>query len=256
MVSELAAAARRLAANGVHVFPLRAASKEPATAHGFQDASTDPAAVDGWWCRWPEANIGVDCGRTGIYVIDLDGPDGAATWRELSQRNDCPVTLTVATAHGHHLWYRSPAGQRMPNTAKRLGPGIDTRGAGGYVLAPPSVHPTGVLYEWRHRHPIADLPAWVAHRVNPPPLPLPRIPARTGGDAGQKLAALADHVTAQGEGRRNDVLFWAACRAVEEGNTAGLAQLVNAAVTAGLPHAEACRTVSSAVRRVNRAGVR
>ena len=81
-----------------------------------------------------------------------------------------PATIEAITAKGRHLYFRQPE-QAIGNTVRRLGPGLDTRGDGGYVLAPPSVHPSGTLYAWgRTAGVFADAPGWLfellAHHAN------------------------------------------------------------------------------------------
>jgi bifunctional DNA primase/polymerase-like protein/primase-like protein len=78
-----------------------------------------------------------------IFVIDVDGPDAE---HEL-QRLDLPATVEAVTARGKHLYFKYP-GTLIRNTTGKIAPGVDTRGDGGYVLAPPSIHPSGALYRW------------------------------------------------------------------------------------------------------------
>jgi hypothetical protein len=80
----------------------------------------------------------------GFFVVDLDGA-AAAAWAEA---NELPDTLTATTARGRHLYYEVPEGVRVANSASELAEGVDIRGCGGYVLAPPSVHPSGAVYRW------------------------------------------------------------------------------------------------------------
>lgn len=70
-------AALDLAERGYHVFPVRARTKVPLTTHGFQDASRDERTILHWWDKWPDANIGVACGASGISVLDIDAKHGA-----------------------------------------------------------------------------------------------------------------------------------------------------------------------------------
>jgi hypothetical protein len=143
-------AAAHYASRGLHVFPLRPRDKKPLTQHGCHDATTDAATVCAWWKRWPDANIGCACWLSGLVVVDLDGERGMASWHALAGR----LGLTVATrtaitgGGGRHLFFRAPAGARIGNSAGKLGPGIDIRADGGYVVLPPSVHPSGGVYRW------------------------------------------------------------------------------------------------------------
>jgi hypothetical protein len=142
------AAALRYASQGVPVFPLAPRSKFPLISaandgHGLHDATTDAAQIQAWWTAHPNANIGL---RTGVAfdVIDLDSEaavDALESARAGRDRISGPV---VATGKGFH-YFVLPTG--LGNRAGVL-PGVDYRGAGGYVVAPPSVHPSGTRYRW------------------------------------------------------------------------------------------------------------
>lgn len=160
---------------GWPVFPLVERGKRPLTHNGFLDASVDPAQIEAWWSRRPEANIGTPTGRLeqgggGYDVIDVDGPDGYASIADL-QHAQCPpdcCAVTVCTARGllpdivakcstpgdptrerprppGSHYYSLAAGTSC--TTRAL-PGIDLRGDGGYVVLPPSLGPGGNRYSW------------------------------------------------------------------------------------------------------------
>jgi hypothetical protein len=151
------------------VFPCRP-DKTPYTAHGFKDASTDEAQIRTWWERWPDAGIGLPTGpASGVYVVDIDeGKGGPASWQALEDRHRDVMTMASRTGGGGwHLYFRAPDFD-LRSTAGRLGPGIDTRGDGGYVILPPSTHASGARYEWtRWRRP-QHLPAWIAEALQSP----------------------------------------------------------------------------------------
>jgi hypothetical protein len=130
--------------------PCASPCKHPLTAHGLKAATTDAATIRQWWVRWPHANIGVATGRR-LLVLDVDGDDAAESLRQLEREHgELPATASVRTGRpgGEHRWYRLPDGIVVRNASgKTLGTGIDVRGDGGYVCAPPSVHYTGVRYE-------------------------------------------------------------------------------------------------------------
>jgi hypothetical protein len=122
---------------GWPVLPLVPRGKVPLVRHGLKDASTDRGQVEEWRRRWPRANIGVVTGpASGLLVIDLDGDEGLGSWARLEATHDAVVTLEASTGGGVHLLLRYPAGVELGNTAGRLGDGIDTRGRGGYIVAP------------------------------------------------------------------------------------------------------------------------
>ena len=165
---------------GWPVFPVRPSGKTPLTPRGFHDASSDPALVRTWWQRWPDANIGVPAGEvSGFVVIDIDAKsDGPSTLAELVELHGAvPTTVQGRTGGGGaHYLFKHPGG-KFRNTAGVLGRGIDTRGDGGYIVVPPSLHPSGTVYEWQ-RDPfsteLAELPAWLVpparEAAAPPPV--------------------------------------------------------------------------------------
>lgn len=133
------------------VFPLVPRSKVPATQHGFQDASTDPDQIRRWWATNPNYNIGVATGN-GLVVIDVDDKpeEGKHGTLELNgwerEHGALAQTWTVLTGTGGvHYWYRT--NENFTNSTEILG-AIDVRSLGGYVVAPPSIHPNGTPYEW------------------------------------------------------------------------------------------------------------
>lgn len=134
---QMEAAALRYASWGWPVFPCRPGLKRPATEHGLKEATTNPEQIKDWWWRWPHANIGVATGYA-FDAIDVD-PGGIEWWRRHGHEHgplpDIHGKVSTPRIAGMHL-YVKPTG--MGNKAG-LAPGIDYRGAGGYVLVPPSV---------------------------------------------------------------------------------------------------------------------
>lgn len=131
-----------LSAGGVPVFPCHPLTsgdkaKQPLTSHGFKDASSDPATIRAWAARWPDALVGLPTGPlTGLLVVDLDvknGVNGLDSWRAVEAAHaPAPETFTVLTMSGGlHLYFLGAGGC----TKDRIGPNIDTRGEGGYVIA-------------------------------------------------------------------------------------------------------------------------
>lgn len=132
----------------VPVFPVVARGKKPLTPHGFKDASNDPRDVERWWTEHPDANIGMPTGAvSGIFVLDIDFRSGGDKTLALLQKETGPLpqTLTVTTGNGFHLYFRYPSGQQY-KWKKQPGAGIDIKSDGGYVLLPPSIHPSGRNY--------------------------------------------------------------------------------------------------------------
>jgi putative DNA primase/helicase len=151
------------AALGLHVFPLHSmrdgrcscgrdcgknAAKHPRVKGGFKAATTDARQIEEWWRKWPDANIGIATGAvSGVIVLDIDGRQGLETLKKLiAERGPLSPTHAVKTARGWHLYFRTPAsGIAIPCSS---GNGLDVRGDGGYVVAPPSIHISGHVYRW------------------------------------------------------------------------------------------------------------
>ncbi len=144
--------------HGFSVIPLRPRGKEPLIPWTeFQKRRASEAEVKSWFVRWPEANIGIVSGKiSGIAVIDLDGTEGFNSCSALGLVSTC-ISIT---GRGKHLWYKLPSVQDIVTNAVRIKPGIDIRGEGGFVVAPPSIHESGRRYRWLRNFPatIVDLP--------------------------------------------------------------------------------------------------
>jgi hypothetical protein len=162
-------AALALAQQGYCVFPCQRQSKLPATARGFLDASKTPEIIERWWRRNPNYNIAIATGTiSGIFVGDVDGVDAEAELRKLEAAHGVlPSTVEAITARGRHVYFRMPPKIDIRNSASKVAPGIDIRGNGGYVLAPPSVHPSGRRYCWSvdTADTLADAPDWLLAKI-------------------------------------------------------------------------------------------
>jgi hypothetical protein len=109
-----------------------------------------------WWTESTDANIGIVTGAvSGVVVLDRDSVDGFDALATLGGLPDVP---TATTANGEHYYFAHP-GSYTPNWQKRY-PGLDLRGDGGYVVAPPSLHPSGAVYTWVHKAPLPPCPEW------------------------------------------------------------------------------------------------
>ena len=249
---DMLARALAYAATGTPVFPCAVAGKAPLTTHGFRDATTDVATIRTWWTATPDANIATPTGAPGFDVLDVDvRPDGTG-WAALNQARAAGFTQgwvrAVATPSGGlHLHF---PGTDQRNGSIR-GAHLDFRGAGGYVLLPPSLGQTKT-YSNRYEVIATQEPPGRPHdwaavtRLVTPSLARrrDRAPVRAA-DGADPIPRLAAHVAKQPEGNRDNALFWAACRAAEAGVT-DYEPLVAAAVHAGLPENQAVRTVISA----------
>lgn len=229
------------ARHGWHVMPLT--GKRPNTPHGWLDATTDPAQVAAWWAG-SDDNVGVATGPSGLLVVDLDSEPAVDWW--LAQ--DPPGTFVVTTGRGQH-WYYAGVG---PSTAGRLHAGVDTRGRGGYVVAPPSWHPaTGARYEVAAgRLGVATrAPTWLTGALEPvrPPRRRPRLWVPDWSEE-RNLASLCQGVRLAGPGRRNHALNVAAydARALRGLPLRGsVPALVAVGLEVGLAWGETTRTVAS-----------
>src|SRR3974390_2224924 len=160
-----------LALKGLAVFPCRPQDKRPATANGLKDATTDLDIIRQWWRQEPQFNLAVATGAvSGIFVVDIDGLDAEVVLRRLeAEHGGLPSTVEVITARGRHVYFRLPE-MLVRNSVGKIAPGIDVRGDGGYVLAPPSIHPSGRRYEWSVdcATALAVAPVWLIDKVSLP----------------------------------------------------------------------------------------
>ncbi len=154
----LCESALQLSKLGWYVFPCVPGEKRPLTKRGFKDATRDPKTIRDWWAKHPLANIGVDCGRSKLAVVDLDvknGADGPGEWANLGIDDTGALEQETPSGGIHKIW-RTDNG--IKSTAGKLGPGIDTRGEGGYIVVAPSRTPEG-SYTWEaSSHPADQVP--------------------------------------------------------------------------------------------------
>jgi hypothetical protein len=162
-MTPLGDAALALARKGLRVFPIIERSKEPMITDNLKRATTDENIIRGWWHR-RDLNIGIATGpNSGIWVLDLDGEEDEAWLRKLeAEHGTLPATVEAITGKGRHLYFRWPIGTTIRNIQHR-DEFPDVRGDGGYVLAPPSVHPSGRCYAWSvdSASEFADAPDWL-----------------------------------------------------------------------------------------------
>ena len=184
------------------IIPLK--GKIPLCPHGSKDATKDRAQVESWWTKYPEANIGIVTGKdNGLLVIDVDqkpdqGKYGAESLRDLEKElGNLPETWTALTGSGgYHYFFKYPEGHDIRNSASQLAPDLDVRAQGGYVVAPPSVHPeTGREYCWEYdpvETELAELPdAWLQRLIQKK-------------ETTNKTFTLPERIA---KGARNEVLF-------------------------------------------------
>src|SRR5262245_38122919 len=194
-----------LARRGTPVFPCDPKSKTPLVATGFKAASADPDRVHDWWTRHPDALIGVPAGAKFVVVdIDLEHED-AQQWLT-GNRHRLPLTRTHATrSGGKHLLFAP--NEKVKCTASKLGPHIDTRGAGGYV-----VHWPACGLEVLHRDVLAPAPQWIVEALNPLPKPIVTSRICVNAPTSTSLRGALRVLAGAKEGERNHALYWTACR--------------------------------------------
>ena len=174
--------------SGIPIFPLMPRSKIPATPRGFKDATTNETTIRGWWAETPLAGIGMPTGApSGIDVLDVDPKNGGeVSFNALDFEIPKDTPRSITGGGGYHFFFAHSADS--PATAPGFRNGLDWKAEGGYVVLPPSIHPSGKRYAWtlslldgKLRPPPADLVTIITGRkankprlssgVNGPPIP-------------------------------------------------------------------------------------
>ncbi len=235
------------ASHGWPVFPCLPGAKEPATRHGFRDATTDPDQIMSWWKRHPAANVAIATGLPGPDVLDVDqhgqAGSGFAAFNRLKRAGllDSMYAIVATPSGGLHAYFTgsTQASGRLPRHH------LDFKASGGYVLAPPS-QVNGKPYRLLRHQPASGGLDWPA--VTSLLDPQRDRGIRPGLTAAEDISYLAAWVERLEEGNRNSGLFWAACRAVEAGQPGVLDDLAAAAAKTGITDREIARTITSARR--------
>jgi hypothetical protein len=240
-------AAVAYASRGWAVFPLKPGQKVPAVQHGVKEATTDVVQVEAWWAKMPDANIGMACGSpSDLWVLDVDGQEGEESL--LAFGHGFPATLTQYTPSGGlHFVFRHMDG--LGNTAGSIGPKLDSRGDGGYIVVAPSVV-NGREYRWAGKQEPAAIPGWLLTMLRKP-RPERKVITATerSGYAGKALTLEVAAVASAVEGTRNHVLNRAAFNlgtlvgAGLLGREDVRGQLLEAAAACGLAERESADTV-------------
>lgn len=233
---DVCGAALDYAARGWHVFPARIkdGSKRSfiagkANGGARWGATSDPETIRGYWQEFPAALLGITTGAdSGFFVIDADTPeghdkDGVGTLRGwIEDHGPLPDTIEATTpSGGWHVYFRWPDDLEIRNSESKLASGIDVRGEGGMVLAPPTIKPgTGKAYRWKNPpgfFDLGDCPKWLLDKIRAAQAPkLSERAISSGGlqiDTGTATAwaekALRDELAklfAAPEGQRNGAL--------------------------------------------------
>lgn len=245
----VAASALEYAARGWHVFPAKIEDGQKkgyiagkAKGGARWGATTDPDTIRDYWQEFPGALLGITAGPdSGLFVVDADTPeghdkDGVGTLRGwIEDHGDLPHTIEATTpSGGWHVYFRWPDNLDIRNSESKLAPGIDVRGEGGMVLAPPTIKPgTGKAYRWKNPpgfFDLGDCPEWLLDKIRAaqaPKLSQRAMPAMPGSiPAGlAEVAELLGHIDPAGYGTRRDVLM--ALHDHTGGSEAGLALAEN-----------------------------
>jgi hypothetical protein len=172
--------------------------KHPRTKNGLGNATTEEATIRRWWKQWPTANVAIRTGAaSGLAVLDEDSYKGGDASRVDLEHSYAPLPETVQqlTGGGGAQYLFAHPGTPVKNGVETLGVGLDIRGDGGYIIAPPSLHASGERYAWELTHlpeetPLAPMPPWL----------LALCQETTRRDVVDAGAAIPDH-------HRNNTLF-------------------------------------------------
>ena len=166
-------AALAYASKGWYVFPIAPGQKSPPLCKWRDDSTTDPETITAYWGNVPDANIGLDCGKSGIFAVDIDDK---ADYTALSQRiGGFPTTPTSRSGSGRggHLLFKQPSVPLTNTEGALVGYHVNYRGQGGYIVLPPGVHPSGGVYSWSvppfRDTPFAEVPQALIDLLNASP---------------------------------------------------------------------------------------
>ena len=166
--------------------PEKQRGKHPRLASWQTQASSDLSRVAAWWGQWPTAGIGVATGPgSGVWVLDCDGEEALEWYRNQTKAEGLVKTRGARTGRGRHFWFRWSENVDIRNI-QGVVPGVDVRGEGGYVIAPPTLHRSGQRYEWLTAGAYCEspvpAPGWLLQLVRvqpkPPPPKLIEVPRR------------------------------------------------------------------------------
>lgn len=289
-------------ARGIAVFPLQPREKTPyGRTTGNKLATHLPSVIEGWWTGTrfldlkPDAkskrpvraradsNIGIATGViSGFWVLDLDGPEAEAAIARLEAlHGPLPETVQQSTGRGRHLCFAwdpaFPVRNMSKRSQERIGAKIDVRGDGGYIVAPPSVHPgkpeegipAGRIYAWSpgcspHEIAFAPAPAWLMELVCPPPEPVvPREPVKPRAPAAGRASPYGEAaldgavrtIVGARVGQRDTTLYRGACSVgcLVAGGEIDHDYARASLIDAGMAHVPGAMTVAQLERQVDRA---
>jgi len=246
---------QRYIAAGWHIFPVHHADKRPAVLRWSEYSERFPTQTELyiWFCNF-DYGLAIITGKpSGLFVLDCDTSDAVS---DVCARGIPAGTPSVVTSKGRHFLFTMPDFE-VTNRAKFL-PGCDIRGTGGYVVAPPSVHPSGNIYHWYDKPWLPKrAPGWLLDLLKPPPRlerqQRPRPDLNPRGKSYGRAAFVAEYAVlcTAVEGQRNDQLNRSAFN-LGQLIAADLLDhnevfdaLIRAALYLGLPEREAVATITS-----------
>jgi len=261
--------ALRYARQGIRVAPMRPENKRPFTEHGIKDATTDEDLIRFWWRKWPYAWPGLAMGgEAGVFTLDVDvknGVDGWATLTALGVIIEQSTPRIRTPSGGTHLIFKQPPFP-ISNSAGKLGPGLDIRSTGGYIIAAGSETAEGVRYEFMVGSYLdaPEAPAKLLELLKPPPRkeppawePRARARADTAAQAWAQAALDGEIATIRSAVKttRNTTLNVSSMKVAQvvaggylhEGMVRG--ELFRAALSIGLDEIESEKTIDSGFKK-------
>ena len=227
-------AALSYAAKGWRVFPAPPGEKKSHLSAAFSSgqrwgATNDAAQIKRDWTRWPDADIGIATGpESGFWVVEADtleghAVDGIASLKQLeAEHGALPETLMAESPSGSQHWYfKWPAEVTIRNSTSKIAPGVDVRGDGGMVIAPPSVKPGKGSYRWLNAHDIADAPEWLIGLASGPDdakqAPNKKLEANDIAELAAAVDVIPNDIDGWEDWNRAMMAIWAATGGSEEG---------------------------------------
>jgi hypothetical protein len=243
-----------------HVFPAPPGEKKGCTSaarsNGNRWGATDSKSqVCEYWQEFPDANVGIATGESHIFVLEADTVkghevDGLASLQALTAKYGAlPDTLMAESPSGSlHHYFKAPNGRKVWNSQSAIAPGIDVKGDGGMVIAPPSVKPKVGAYRWLNNNELAEAPDWLLDLVTKQTAKKSK-----GQNADKKLDQACAEMAATAEGSRNATLNQLAYHLGKLISAGQLAEptvrerLAEAARSSGLADKEIAATIESGV---------
>lgn len=238
---------------GFSVIPIRQDKKPYIPWAEYQTRRATPEEIKGWWEKWPGANVAIATGElSGIFVIDCDDEEAYRKIQELLP--DSLVTCVAKTPRGYHIYFLYQKERRIGNTTN-IFPGVDIRGEGGYIIAPPSINGDGMAYDW--------LDGLSIHDEDPAPAPESLynkiVPLYRDGnvpDITERYETLRNVTMSLNEGCRDEAMFHIANSLIKGGmtevNTHYVLDVIAQNCNPPFPKNEIQTKIKSAIQRAKR----